>query len=171
MKITHGNGTTKYGPGVSIELSGDEVATAISAYLTSHGVSIQGPRTITVNGNLCHKGYVYVDPSGFVVTPKGTTLDGRGTEHKILRLIRTLQAVDHAQKHFGSLVTNRAVTKKDIKEALSEELVKSIGLVPLVDADGFMIHPTRHREGYVLTNGGKSFLKIYEKRFNHRLDP
>lgn len=76
MEIKYGDGTTKYGPGVSIELTGDEVAIAISAYLVSHGVYISGPRTVTVNGALCEAGEVYVDPSGFVVA-NGERLDGR----------------------------------------------------------------------------------------------
>lgn len=54
-------------PGVVVDLDGDEVATAIDAYLVAHGVHVSGPRTITVNGELCRVGRVYVDPSGFVI--------------------------------------------------------------------------------------------------------
>jgi hypothetical protein len=78
MKIKSRKGTTEFGPGVDIELSGEEVATAIAAYLISHDVYIDGPRTITVNGDRCKKGRVYVDPSGFVVA-HGKTYLGRGT--------------------------------------------------------------------------------------------
>lgn len=78
MEIKHGNGTTEYGPGVLIELTGDEVAVAIYAYLVAHGVHIDGPRTVTVNGDLCETGRVYVDPSGSVVS-KGGRLSGRST--------------------------------------------------------------------------------------------
>ena len=53
--------------GVDIHLSGDEVATAIDAYLVSHSIHVNGPRTITVNGQLCEVGKVYVDPSGQVI--------------------------------------------------------------------------------------------------------
>lgn len=66
MRVQYGSGTTVYGPGVSIELDGNEVAIAISAWLVAHGVHVDGPRTITVNGELCEEGQVYVDPSGFV---------------------------------------------------------------------------------------------------------
>lgn len=76
MKIRRGEGKTKYGPGVSIELTGDDVATAIDAYLVSHGIHVSGPRTIRVNGNLCEAGHIYVDPSGFVIA-KGRKFDGR----------------------------------------------------------------------------------------------
>lgn len=78
MKVEYGDGKTKYGPGVNVALSGEEVARAISAYLVSHGVHVDGPRTITVNGGLCEFGRVYVDPSGFVISKKGKKFNGRG---------------------------------------------------------------------------------------------
>lgn len=78
MNIQYGKVPTKYGPGVSIELDGKEVAIAIAAWLVAHGVHVSGPRTITVNGELCKRGQIYVDPSGFVITPEGEKLDGRG---------------------------------------------------------------------------------------------
>jgi len=77
MKVRFGDGKTECGPGVSIEMTGDEVATAIDAWLVSHGVCVSGPRTIRVNGDLCEEGRVYVDPSGFVVAD-GQMLSGRG---------------------------------------------------------------------------------------------
>lgn len=61
------NTESSVGVGVSIELTGDEIAIAIDAYLTSHGVHVSGPRTVTVNGELCEKGRVYIDPSGFAI--------------------------------------------------------------------------------------------------------
>ena len=67
MKVDYGNGTTQYGTGVLIELTGTEVATAISAYLVAHNIHIQGPRTITVNGELIEEGSIYIDPSGYAV--------------------------------------------------------------------------------------------------------
>jgi len=67
MKIKYGSGTTKFGPGVQIDLSGEEIATAIGAYLVAHNVYISGARTIKVNGELINDGYIYVDPSGFVI--------------------------------------------------------------------------------------------------------
>lgn len=60
--------------GVFIHLSGDEVAVAISAYLVAHAIHVSGPRTIRVNGELCDSGSIYVDPSGFVITPEGQRL-------------------------------------------------------------------------------------------------
>ena len=77
MDVKYGNGKTKYGPGVSITLTGDEVATAIDAYLVAHGIHVSGPRTIQVNGELCREGSVYVDPSGFVIAD-GEKYSGRG---------------------------------------------------------------------------------------------
>jgi hypothetical protein len=79
MQVRYGNGKTEFGPGVTVELTGDEVATAIDAYLVAHGVNIRGSRTITVNGELCEEGEIYVDPSGFVVA-NGKRLSGRGPQ-------------------------------------------------------------------------------------------
>ena len=79
MKVRYGDGKTEFGPGVMIELTGDEVARAIAAYLVARNVNIQGPRTITVNGELCSFGNIYVDPSGYVIK-KGKLLSGRGPD-------------------------------------------------------------------------------------------
>jgi hypothetical protein len=77
MIVKHGNGTTEFGPGVSIELTGNEIATAIDAWLVARGVRVNGPRTVTVNGELCKTGHVYVDPSGSVIKG-GLETSGRG---------------------------------------------------------------------------------------------
>ena len=65
MKVKHEKGIT----GV-VKLTGEEVATAILSYLVAHGVHISGPRTVTVNGELCESGMVYVDPVGHVAEAK-----------------------------------------------------------------------------------------------------
>lgn len=77
MIVKHGERRTDYGPGVSIELTGDEVARAIDTWLVALGVCVRGPRTVTVNGELCKSGKVYVDPSGFVISD-GVKFSGRG---------------------------------------------------------------------------------------------
>ncbi len=68
MRIYYGDGISRYGTGVQIDLTGDEVATAIDAFLVAHGVTVIGARTIKVNGKLCESGGVYVDPCGSVNT-------------------------------------------------------------------------------------------------------
>ncbi len=78
MRIDYGPGITGYGPGIEIAMTGDEVAAAIYAWLVAHGVHVSGPRTIRVNGELCESGYIYVDPSGFVISPEGRKFNGRG---------------------------------------------------------------------------------------------
>lgn len=78
MEVKYGSGQSEFGPGVSIELTGDEVATAIIAWLVAHGVNIHGPRTVKVNDGLCWGGSVYVDPSGYVTT-ETQSLSGRGS--------------------------------------------------------------------------------------------
>lgn len=77
MKVKYGNGKTEEGPGVVVEMDGNEVAIAIAAYLVAHGVHYSGPRTIRVNGELCERGSVYVDPSGFVIV-EGREFNGGG---------------------------------------------------------------------------------------------
>lgn len=77
MDVSFGNGPTKYGPGVRIELTGEDIALAIYAYLVAHDIHISGARTVTVNGELCESGEVYVDPGGFVVAD-GEKYSGRG---------------------------------------------------------------------------------------------
>jgi len=81
MKVSFGNGKTEFGPGVQIDLTGAEVATAIYAYLTAHDIHIDGPATIRVNGELCKSGGIYVDPSARVVA-KGVGWNGRGYKEK-----------------------------------------------------------------------------------------
>ena len=77
MKIKYGKGKTQFGRGVSIKLSGNEVATAISAYLVSQNIYVSGARTITVNNEHIKNGEIYVDPSGFVINKKGFKMSGR----------------------------------------------------------------------------------------------
>lgn len=75
MKIGYGEGKTKYGSGVSIDLSGEDLASAIDLYIYSKGYYVEGARTITVKGELCEQANVYVDPSGFVIY-NGERYDG-----------------------------------------------------------------------------------------------
>lgn len=77
MEINFGKGKTEYGTGVQIDLTGNEVASAIYTYLKAHDVHIDGPATVSVNGELCEFVGVYVDPSGRVVA-KGEGWNGRG---------------------------------------------------------------------------------------------
>jgi len=80
MKIKYGKGKTKFGTGVNIKLSGSEVAMAIHTYLTAHNVHISGASTIRVNGELCEKGSIYVDPSAFVIV-NGKKWEGNHQAH------------------------------------------------------------------------------------------
>lgn len=55
----------------TIELDGNEVATAIAAYLVAHNIHVSGPRTIRMTQpertGCTHGAEVYVDPSGRVI--------------------------------------------------------------------------------------------------------
>ena len=79
MEVKYGNGETEFGPGVLVEMTGDEVARAIDTYLYAHGIIIRGPRTILLNGALCTDMEMHVDPSGFVLTGD-TRFSGSGPE-------------------------------------------------------------------------------------------
>lgn len=77
MKIKLGNGKSILGPGIDIEMSGNDVVLAITAYLIAHNIRIDGARTITVNNELCKYARVRVDPSGFVIR-NGKKINGKG---------------------------------------------------------------------------------------------
>lgn len=77
--VETGKGKTEYGPGVEITLSGDDVARSIDNYLKLHEIGVNGPRTVQVNDDLCRKGRVYVDPSGYVIH-NGNIISGRGDD-------------------------------------------------------------------------------------------
>jgi hypothetical protein len=76
MRIKTGKGKTKFGTGIEIILTGEEIAIAIESYLVSHNIIIEGARTITVNNALCEYGRIYIDLSGFIIA-KGKEYSGR----------------------------------------------------------------------------------------------
>lgn len=82
MEIEYGRGKTPSGPGVSIQLTGNEVARAIDAWLVAKGVCVKGPRTITVNGEICDHAEICVDPAGYV-SVNGDHWSGCGTENQM----------------------------------------------------------------------------------------
>jgi hypothetical protein len=75
---------TPHGTAVKIVLSGNDVAVAIDAWLVARRVIVVGARTISVNGELCSHGEVYVDPSGYVlrkgamIAASNSIVDGSG---------------------------------------------------------------------------------------------
>ena len=84
--------------GVAINMTGDEVATAIDAYLVACGVVVSGPRTIRVNSELITDGRVYVDPSGYVIA-KGQKIEGHN-QYQHLRnnnMNRVLKENEHVR--------------------------------------------------------------------------
>lgn len=117
MQVGYGEKITEYGPGVKIDLTGAEVATAIESYLVSHGVHTRGPRTITVNGELCKSGAVYVDPTGFVMH-EGNRLSGRGPESSSKKELSDIN--NHINSSEGK-VTNEmlySAVKQAVKDGL-----------------------------------------------------
>ena len=76
MKVKKGKGTSEFGTGIKIELTGDELAHAIDMFLYYKKVYVDGARTIRVNGERCDSASIYVDPSGSLMK-KGVRISGR----------------------------------------------------------------------------------------------
>lgn len=81
MEIKMGESKSEFGPGVHIDLNGNELATAIDEYLTRKGVVINGARTTMANYEMCKNARVYVDPSAKVIHD-GKVYDGRGVVYE-----------------------------------------------------------------------------------------
>ena len=63
---------------------------------------------------------------------------------------------------FGSVCTGRGLPRRDMLRAQADGLVESFGQVTMCDGDGFTIEPERYREGWVLTENGKTVLRQYD---------
>lgn len=71
-----------------------------------------------------------------------------------------LDALAWAEKHFGSLTTNRHLPRRDVMRAVKKGLAKSIGMAVLCDDDGFHIEPERYCEGFILTEAGRKRIRM-----------
>ena len=131
MNVKHGSGSSGYGPGVLVELTGDEVATAIGNHLAARGVHVVGPRTVRVNDELCEEGSVYVDPSGYVEAD-GQRYSGRGI---------TTPTAETVQKLVEAHALAVAAYTKNV-EAPTDEVIKAFA-----DASAALVA--------ALTGGGK----------------
>lgn len=71
--------------GIYIDISMDEIAIAIDAYLVAHGIVVRGPRTISIEGlslSQYERVHIYVDPSGFVIDADGNKFNGNEQEQE-----------------------------------------------------------------------------------------
>ena len=109
MKVDYGNGKTKYGPGVEIKLTGEDVAKAIYLYLFSKDVKITGSATIKVNDDLCRHGIVYVDPSGYVMN-RGVKLSGRDVMNEEVKLSGKGKTPIHINKSTALILGGGIIT-------------------------------------------------------------
>jgi hypothetical protein len=80
MKLEYGKGKSASGPGVNIILDGDDIAKAIDLYLYAQNVHVRGTRTIHMLDEAVKHvtGNIFVDPSGYVITPSGNKMEGKG---------------------------------------------------------------------------------------------
>lgn len=148
MEVNYGNGPTKYGPGVIIELTGDEVALAILAYLTARKVHIKGPLSVSVNGELCEYGQVYVDPSGEVVFV-GELFSGRGKNEN------SIEPVDlRTCKPGDILVSSQGYKLKYVSHTPWKWYTYLDHVVEYLDENGGSTgnYGTRTHDGYVFKN-------------------
>ena len=77
-----------------------------------------------------------------------------------------LETIAWAEKHFGSLTTTRQLPRRDMMRAVKAGLAQSAGIIELCDGDGFLISPSRFREGFVLTEKGRAALTPSETQTN-----
>jgi hypothetical protein len=153
MEIQFGKGKTKYGPGVQIDLTGDEVAIAISAYLVAHGAHISGARTIRVNGELCENGSIYVDPDGFLIKD-GEKYSGRGPSNTM-----TKEEFVARFKKLCRQLSERQVAvefKKKPDKYYQEKRSEFISLIDRAVASGWFVMPPSNTRVY----------KIYHDKWN-----
>jgi hypothetical protein len=75
-----------------------------------------------------------------------------------MRRADVLATIADAEDLYGSLVTTVRCRRRDVLRAVRAGLVRSIGLVRVVDEDRSPILPERWREGFVLTENGRMLL-------------
>lgn len=76
-------------------------------------------------------------------------------------MMACLETTAWGMKHFGGIITNRQLPLAVMRQCMKAGLCKSIGMVYVCDADGFIKQPERERRGYVLTDKGREVLDAY----------
>ena len=71
-----------------------------------------------------------------------------------------LESVAWGMHHFGSLLTGRGCSRQDMLREHGRGMVRSVGMVPQCDDDGSIIESRQCREGWVLTEKGKTQLRL-----------
>lgn len=75
-----------------------------------------------------------------------------------MKYVNTLETIEWAMEHFGSLVTNRQLSRREVMRCVKAGLAKSFGTVLVCDDDGSWLEPEVSREGFVLTKKGHKYL-------------
>lgn len=75
-----------------------------------------------------------------------------------------LSQIAWGEKHFGSIVTGRALPRRDVMREVAAGNVESVGLAAICDGDGFTIQPERYREGFRFTAAGRKIFEDEEAR-------
>jgi hypothetical protein len=66
-----------------------------------------------------------------------------------------LEVIQDCEQLYGSLITNSLVTRRDVMRCVRAGLVKSAGLVLVMDENENPTDPERWREGFQLTEKGR----------------
>jgi hypothetical protein len=76
-----------------------------------------------------------------------------------MKLLDVLETVKWGEEHFGSVITNRQLPRRDVLKAVDKGFVQSAGMVLVCDEEGHHKEPERYREGFKLTEKGKEVLE------------
>lgn len=77
-----------------------------------------------------------------------------------MRRMQLLEAVEWAEREFGSLTTGGDVTLRDMRRAEDAGLVRRSGFVAVCDDDGGPREPERYRMGWKLTHAGRAIVEV-----------
>jgi hypothetical protein len=72
-----------------------------------------------------------------------------------------LDTVAWAMEHFGSLHTNRQVSRAVMQRCVEAGLCRSVGRTIPCDADGSLLFHRKEREGFALTDAGRLALDAW----------
>lgn len=64
-----------------------------------------------------------------------------------------------AEHYFGSLASGGDLRRRDIMRCVQLGWMQSVGMTAMCDGDGFTIQPEHYREGFTMTEAGRTALR------------
>lgn len=86
------------------------------------------------------------------------------SDEPTMRERATLGTIEWGDSHFGGIVTNSQLRRRDVLRVVAKGWAKSNGLVYLCDDDGFLVQPERMRESFSLTDAGRAVIRAENAR-------